>query len=167
MGNLLGLAVVLLTVFVGFIFGIRTGGITFVTLAYLLTLLILISYYLTMPSKKSPSYQSMPPSLRRTFRTYHFQIRTPGAGTEFSALMNVLRLAGVAWALVTMIKGHYALGLAALALLPLTALFITRFAPYLYLTAGAKSGNQTAIEELALIERTKEHYQLYHLSLNE
>lgn len=162
MGNLLGFAIILVSIITGLIFGIRTGGITFVTLAYLLTLLIVVSYYLTMPSKGSPSYHSMPLSLRETFRTYHFQIRTPGAGTEFSALINSMRFAGVVWGIVTIIKGHYTLGAAALALFPLTALFVARFAPYLYFTAGVKRGNKVAMEQLDLIERATAQYQLHH-----
>lgn len=162
MGNILGLATALISIGIGVAFGAYSGGISFVAIAYSLTILIVIAYYLTIPSKDRLVCKTMPPAQCEAFRTYHLIIRTPGFSTMSSSLLNFFRLTGIGWGIALVVNGHFVLAAVAAALFPLTSLYIVRFDPYRYMTPAARQGSHVAIDQLRLIDSAKERYEAYH-----
>lgn len=161
-GNFFGFALIIFSAIIGMIWGVFVGGVSFIALSYALFIFIGLAYYITRPNQGHILMNVLPPAQRDAFKMFHLYIRFPAASTAYSALLNLLRVAGIIWGIWLVIEGHYFVGGACLSLFFTTSLFIVRFDPLRYLTAGAQNGNAIASEQLALIDRVQLRYSLLH-----
>lgn len=161
-GNLLALVVVVISTIIGLIWGLFPGGVVFISASYVLFAIIVMGNYSTRPNDSHTLCSLLPPTQREAFRTYHLFIRFPGASTAYSALLNLLRMAGLVWGIWLIIRGHYIVGALCVSLFASTSLFIVRFDPIRYLLPGIRNGNTIASEQLSLIESVQSRYAHFH-----
>lgn len=154
-GNIISLIIILATALLSFI-SLKISAISFIAVAYLAWLLIFISNFFTKPSKNSNIYKVLSQKEFESYQKYHLHFWFPSAAQAYSALMNSFRTAGFIWAGVYFWNSMHWLGGASIAYFFITGGLILKLNPYLYMGGHAQKGNQTAIEELSLIERVQE-----------
>lgn len=160
LGNFIALIMVVASSLVGFI-SLEASAVTFVAIAYVLWILVLLPNIFTKPSKDAPLCRLMHPKEIETYRRYHLHFWFPGASQACSALLNGLRLAGFIWGGLCLLKGLYWLGGASIAYFFITGGLILKLNPWLYMEAEAEKGNQVASEQLQLIERIYSRREAY------
>lgn len=160
LGNFLALITVVASAFVGFV-SFEASAITFVAIAYVLWLMVLLSNLFTKPSKDAPLCRLMHPKEIETYRRYHLHFWFSGAAHAYSALLNGLRLAGFVWGGLCLWKGLYWLGGASIAYFFITGGLILKLNPWLYMGTEAQKGNQVASEQLHLMERVQAKRDAY------
>lgn len=88
LGNIIALIVIVASGLVGFV-SLEACAITFVVIAYLLWLLILLSNFFTKPAKDAPLCLRLQPEEIEVYQKYHLHFWFPGGAQAYSALLNV------------------------------------------------------------------------------
>ena len=160
LGNIIALIVIVVSGLVGFV-SLEASSITFVVLAYLLWLLIMLSNIFTKPVKDAPLCQRLYPQEIEVYQRYHLHFWFPGGAQAYSALLNGLRLAGFIWGGLCLWNGLYWLGGMSIAYFFITGGLILKLNPWLYMGAEAQKGNQVAMEQISLIEAVQAKREAY------
>ena len=160
LGNIVALIVIVASGLVGFV-SLEASSITFVALAYILWLLIMLSNIFTKPAKDAPLCQHLFPQEVEVYQRYHLHFWFPGGAQAYSALLNGLRLAGFVWGGLCLWNGLYWLGGMSIAYFFITGGLILKLNPGLYMGAEAQKGNQVAMEQISLIEAVQAKREAY------
>ncbi|VAW28982.1 hypothetical protein MNBD_BACTEROID06-454 [hydrothermal vent metagenome] len=159
-GNLFALIIIAASALVGFV-SLEASATTFVAIAYLLWLLVLLSNLFTKPSKNSPFCNHLQPQEVEVYQRYYLHFWYPGGAQVYSALLNGLRFAGIIWGGFCLWDGLYLLGSLSIVYYFITGFLILKLNPWLYMGAEAKNANQVAIEQLSIIETVQEKRAAY------
>jgi hypothetical protein len=151
LGNIVALVAIAISSLVGLV-SLEASSITFIAIAYLLWLLILLSNIFTKPSTTAPLCHLLQSAEIEVYEKYHLHFWFPGGAQAYSALLNGLRIAGFVWGGLCIWKGYYWLGGISIAYFFITGGLIVKLNPWLYLGRAAQGGNQFAIAQLSLIE---------------
>lgn len=160
LGNIVALIVIVASGLVGFV-SLEASSITFVVLAYILWLLIMLSNIFTKPKKDAPLCQHLHPQEVEVYQRYHLHFWFPGGAQAYSALLNGLRLAGFVWGGLCLWNGLYWLGGLSIAYFFITGGLILKLNPWLYMGSEAQKGNQVAMEQISLIEAVQAKREAY------
>ena len=159
-GNILALIVIVASGLVGFV-SLEASSITFVAIAYLLCLLIMLSNIFTKPAKDAPLCQLLRPEEIEVYQRYHLHFWFPGGAQAQSALLNGLRVAGFVWGGLCLWNSFYWLGGISIAYFFITGGLILKLNPWLYMGTEAQKGNQVAIEQISLIKAVQAKKEAY------
>lgn len=159
-GNIFALIIIVASGLVGFV-SLEASSITFIVIAYLLWLLILLQNLFTKPAKDAPLCQLLHPEEVEVYQRYHLHFWFPGGAQAYSALLNGLRLAGFIWGGLCLWNGLYWLGGISIAYFFVTGGLILKLNPWLYMGTEAQKGNQVAIDQISLIEAVQIKREAY------
>lgn len=151
LGNLLGLAIVVVLAIVTAV-SVPGGVITFTVVAYAAWLFLTVGDLATRPSRQAPLASLLTANELHAYRTYHTYLLAPGAAQGFSALLNLLRLAGFVWAGIAFWKASPWAGGALIAYFFVVGRACLRFDPVRYFAGAANTGNDVAREQLLLLQ---------------
>jgi hypothetical protein len=159
-GNLFAIIPIAVSGLVGLV-SMKASSITFIAVSYTLWLLVCMVDTFTRPSQINSFSLLLTDAENDVYRRYHLHFWFPPAAQAFAALLNVLRFAGFVWGALSVYKGLFFLGGTAIGYYFITGGLILKLYPLLYLSSGARRGNDVAIEELSLIRCVQEKREIY------
>jgi len=161
LGNLIGLFLTLVAVVVSF-FSLQIGVAVAAGIAYLVFVIVSV---VERGGRLTPELRTMM-LLRRgilpteeqiaAFGRYHTFVNFPAAGQLMSALLNILRIAGIVWAILALWYGHWWSGVANAGCFFVFGGACLRLDPILYMRTAAESGQSYAIHQLRIIMSLRE-----------
>jgi hypothetical protein len=163
LGNLLGFAIVIFVAVIS-LFSLSVGVVTFAIVAYVTWLLVLAGDLATRPRRNVPLAALLTSGELGVYRKYHTCLWFPEVGPAFSALLNLIRVAGFVWAGLALWIGHAWVGAALVGYFFLVGSACLRFDPVRYLAGAAGSGNEVAREQLLLLQSVEKKRAVYNAS---
>lgn len=159
-GNIFALIAIIGAASVGLV-SLKASLLTFLAVAYGFWIILTLQASLTGGAIASDFREMLTDSEFRAFKKYNVHIRTAGAGHLISAFLNLLRLAGIVWAVLALLNEMYIEGGAAVAYFFLTGNLILRSDPVRYMERQALNGNDVARKEIGLINSVVEKREYY------
>lgn len=164
-GNIIGF-IILTILLITSIFFPYGGVVAFVSIMYTSWLLVLLSYFATMPKKDAPVFSVFSNNEIQTYKMFHLAIWFPEGSAIYSSVLNLFRFAGIVWGMVCLWNEFYYIGLIMIAYYFISSGMIVKHNPYLYLSEGAKNGNAFAINEMAILQSIIEKRNEYNKKTN-
>ncbi len=156
MAGLLGNIFALIIIVVAGLFGfssLELSTLIFISLSYGLWLLAAVFSFISKPSKDADICLTMTPMEVEAYRRYSLYLLSSLSAQMLSAMMNLLRIAGFVWGVMSLWNELYWLGGISLAYFFVSGGLIARLDPDLYLGRPAQAGHEVANEQLFLIKR--------------
>jgi len=155
LGNFAALAFIVVAGVVS-AFSFRSGALTLLVSVYGLLAFAWLGDRRSRPSLAELQLSFLSPSEASAYRRYHIHLRFPAAGQALSALLNLLRVAGIGWGLAALWKGHYVIGGLLIGYFFVVGNACLRFDPIRYMLPAAEKGNPVARQQLFLIETVRD-----------
>ena len=161
LGNLIGLFLILVAVVVSF-FSLQVGVAVAAGIAYLVFVVVSVVERVGRPTPelraKMMLRRGILPTEERSaaFGRYHTFVNFPAAGQLMSALLNILRIAGIVWAILAFWFGHWWSGVANAGCFFVFGGTCLRLDPISYMRTAAESGQAYAIHQLGIIMSLRE-----------
>lgn len=156
-GNAIGLVAVTVLGIVTFVLG-PSGLIAYLTVAYVLLLGFWIVDWSTRPRRTTLDFSIASDAEYELYQMFHVGIRFPGAGEVFSALLNFLRVCGLAFAVYALFQRAWISAVALVGFFALSGGAIVRFNPWLYAAGSARQGDQNAAELLSALVAIRQRH---------
>lgn len=159
-GNVLGLLLIVACGLVGFV-SLEASAIAFIAVAYGLWLLTMAMNYSNGRAISDEFKRRLLSHEVKAFQQYGIHVRAPGAGAIFSALLNLLRLAGFVWAGLLAWQQMYVFAGLCAAFFFVSGNIILKTDPIRYMGKQASNGHEFALGELRALESVRAKREAY------
>ena len=159
-GNIIGVLLIAVAALAGLI-SLQVSAIIFATICYVLWAFFYASNFMWGGAAGSDFLDRLDQAERKAFKAYNIHIHFSGAGELISALLNILRLAGIVWAGVCAWQEQYIIAGFPIVFFFVSGGLILKTNPILYMGRQAANGNNVAVTQLALIDRVASLHSEY------